>query len=675
MIYKAPCVAFGMLSGLLLCFYASFHQKLILLAVIAVLILLSLKMLSGMIKKCTFVILVFALISVVYNIVFTAVNIDSLTSMTGEAVPISGIVTDCKDSDSSSVTVKGDIGGVHGKINIYIRDSSISPGDTVSMTATVKQIENTALFNARDYYYSNGVFVTASSPSDITVTKASGLNAVYGFIRSFRDRITTKLCQYAGLEEGRFLSGMLAGRSSELPSDISLAANRSGIGHILVVSGIHVAILSMFIEKLMRILGVHRFITFALAEGTMVLFCIFSGMRSSAVRALIMMSIYYISKLIMREYDSLAALSTCVIIMLAVNPYIAANSSFLLSIAGVLGVGTAAPAVIAEFNVKSRLAKSVITAMSASVCSLPVCLFMFDEISIVSAITNTIVVPFCTAALCLCMIFAIFGGPDILSFLVKLAGLTISGVMQICRRISSLSFTYMPIKFSFIAPIVFTLFIIAVLMLLMTKNTRKFILTCLGIWCSTAVMVFAAYAVDTDKTHIRILTYDSGYLCVVSQNSDCIVIDSEGSRHKDFEKIIREEGMSNTSAVILLDNGTAEYTGYMNTSVKPDKMIFSDADNAYGVDSELLTLTDGTTIDAFGVEITYCGDKCISIKTADDLLMISSEALPTAEAENYIVTVGGLTVIRCDDKVILSKNGLDISVNSSDIGEIVNGVM
>lgn len=664
MIYKAPCIAFGMLIGLLLCFYAGFNLKLMLLAVIAVLILLSLKMLNGMSRKCTFVILIFALVSIVYNIVFTVIYVDSLTSLDGETVFVDGIVIDCKDSDSSSVTIKGKINGRHGKLNVYINNSGLSPGDAVKLKATAKQIKNTGLFNARDYYFSSGIFITAASSQDIIITKASGLNAVYGYIKSYRDQITTKLCRYAGVREGRFLSGMLSGRSSELQSDISTAANRSGIGHILVVSGIHVAIISMFIERLMRTLGAHRFITFALSEGTMILFCIFSGMRSSAVRALIMMSIYYISKLIMCEYDSLAALSTCVIIMLFANPYLAANSSFLLSISCVFGVGTAAPAVNTEFEVKSKPAKALVTAMSASVCSLPVCLSVFDEISVVSALTNVIVVPFCTAALALCMIFAIFGGPQILSFLVKIAGIIVRGVISLCQWISSFGFTYMPIRFKIVAPTVFALFIAAILIYLLRKNMRKLTLTCLGIWCSTAIMIFFCYAADLNKTHIRIHTYDTGYLCVVSQNSDCIVIDSEGNKHEDYESIISDDGIASTSAVILLENGMAEYTAYSSTLVRPDKILFEDAQKAYSSDVELLALSNGAEINAYGLEIAYCGDKCIRITTANGTLIISSGTFPKDASENYIITVGGVSVIRCGESFFISRDEVDVSIDA-----------
>lgn len=659
--HEAGLAAGGALVGLLFCFYASFPARIALIAVAAVLFVAGLFALSGKLCRAVSTALLFLLIFSIYGTVWFYMRVDRLTALSGETVTVSGIVTDCSDSDTAEVTISGNIGGIRGKVIVYLNGANISSGDRVSFEATVSELTDSASFNAKSYYYPKGIFVRCSQAGSVTVTKATGIYKLYGEIRGFREQLTTTFCSYVGPDEGQLLSSMLCGTSDSLDSGVKSSLNRSGIGHLLAVSGLHVSIIAALVAFLLKLLRVPKAVTFAISEAIMALFVVFSGMRISAVRAFIMMTIFLLASIVRREYDAESSLGVTILIMLIASPYSVADGSFLLSIAGVFGICIVEPAVSKAFGVKGKLGRTAMSAVCVYLCVMPVSVFVFDEISLVSIITNIVLTPFCTVALVLSLIFAACGVPAALSPLIEIAGVIARWVIRICEWISDLGFTYIPIKYAAVPIIVIALTAAVVLVLIATKSVRKATFSALGAFAVTVAVVFCMNFYDMNATHLKIISDGDGYLLVVTQGGKCIAIDSDGSYSTDFGYFLREEGLTAVDAVAILENGTANYSKYLSASVTPNMILFDTSASTHSnSDTELHKLTDGTILSLGDAEIELSGG-CAFVNIGDKSVVITESETP--QDGYYIYISDGVCVTNLFGEIMVARDGTEITLS------------
>ncbi len=659
--HEAGLAAGGALAGLLFCFYASFPARIALIAVAAVLFVAGLFILSGRLRRAVSTALLFLLIFSIYGSVWFCLRADRLTALSGETVTVSGIATDCSDSDYSSVTVNGRIGGIRGKVVVYLNGVSVSSGDRITFKATVSELQSNGSFDAKSYYYPKGIFVSCYQTGEITVEKATGIYALYGEMRDYREKLTTTFCSYVGLDAGQLLSSMLCGTSDNLDSSVKTVLNRSGIGHLLAVSGLHVSIVAALVAFLFKLLKAPRYLTFLVSESVMALFVVFSGMRISAIRAFVMMTIYLFSSIIRREYDAESSLGVTILIMLIASPYSVADGSFLLSILGVFGISVVEPTVSKAFGIKGRIKRTAMSATCVYFCILPVSIFIFDEISLVSIITNVFLTPFCTVALVLSLIFAACGTPASLSFLIEIAGFIARWVIKICEFISNLGFTYISIKYAIVPTLVLSLAVAVVVILFVSKNVRLATFSALGAFAVTVTVIFVCGVFDLGATHLKIVSDGDGYLLTVIQNSECIAIDSDGSYSDNFGYILSEEGLTSVDAVAILESGMANYPSYLDESVTPDIILFNTSASTHASsETELLRLTDGSTLSLGSAEILISGGYSY-VTIGDKTIVITESRIP--EDGYYIYIANGVCVTNIYGEIMVATDGVEIELS------------
>lgn len=661
--HEAALAAGSAMAALLFCFYAGFYFRIAFVCTAAVLLCLGLLLLEGRIRRAMLTVLLSALIFGIYGTAYMHLSVDGLTALSGETVTVSGIVTDCSDSDTAIVTISGTIGGIRGKVNVYMSGINVSSGDRVTFDGTISEITDSATFSARSYYYSKGIYVNCSQAGDVTVEKASGIYALYGEMRDLREKLTTEFCASVGLDEGQFLSGMLCGTRDNLSDTVRTSLNRSGVGHLLSVSGLHVSIIAALAAYLFKLLKAPRLASFAVSEAVMAFFVVFSGMRISAIRAFIMMTIFLFSSVIRRHYDCEASLGCAILIILAASPYSVADGSFLLSIAGVAGIGIVEPAVSKAFGIRGRIKRAAMSALCAYICVLPVSVFMFDEISLVSIITNVLLTPFCTVALVLALIFAICGTPAALSPLIELAGTIVGWVIKICDYISDLGFTYITIKYSAVPIIVISLTAVVVLILVISRNIRMASFAALGGFCAAVIVIFALSASDMGVTHLKIISDGDGYLLTVIQGSECIAVDSDGSYSGDFGYIISEEGLTAVDAAVILNNGRANYSSYLGAAVAPDIILFDTSSSTKSTSgTEILKLTDGTTLTLGDATILLSGGSTY-VTTDNKTLVITEGSINEADIPEdgyYLYISDGICVTNLYGDVMIARDGVEM---------------
>ncbi len=124
---------------------------------------------------------------------------------------------------------------------------------------------------------------------------------------------------------------MLLGEKEQLLHEQKQRFMETGTMHLFAVSGLHIGIITLFIAQLLACLQIHRF---AIALITLPLIFIFIqtiGCPPSAMRAFIMISIYWVSLLIRRQPNAFSALILSALIILTIDPWQLHSLGFRLS--------------------------------------------------------------------------------------------------------------------------------------------------------------------------------------------------------------------------------------------------------------------------------------------------------------------------------------------------------
>lgn len=188
-------------------------------------------------------------------------------------------------------------------------------------------------------------------------------------------------------------SGLLIGSREMIPRSILEDFQRTGLTHILALSGYNIILVISFIGIFVRVLP-RKFA--AAATIIMILFFVLlTGASASTVRASIMGSLGLIGAVSGRKSGSLRALFVTGYAMALINPFLPFhNLSFQLSFAATAGI-----LLFAE-PLKNRLAylgtsfsELIGMTLAAQFGTLPIILFAFHGFSLISLVANAVILP------------------------------------------------------------------------------------------------------------------------------------------------------------------------------------------------------------------------------------------------------------------------------------------
>ena len=131
---------------------------------------------------------------------------------------------------------------------------------------------------------------------------------------------------------------VMLGDKNALDSDVRNDFTQSGVSYLIVVSGMHLTIVTLFLRWLLRKLTANDFISFALIAVFVLAFIALTGFAPSVTRAGIMMLLFYAATLFLRQSDSFSSLGIAALFFAVPNPYIVGDAGLLLSFASTFGI-------------------------------------------------------------------------------------------------------------------------------------------------------------------------------------------------------------------------------------------------------------------------------------------------------------------------------------------------
>lgn len=266
----------------------------------------------------------------------------NLEKSLGQEVYVKGVVEhlDKKTSEIEKYIIS--VKEVNGKsvpkeksLLTIIGEKDLKLGSRVFFKATLKlPMENTnpGLFNYKLYLKTKGIYTLMSIDSNaIEKIDISNIPIRYKVKENSILTIENVFKSYLNKENNSLITSIILGDSDYLDESNVELYRDMGLAHILAVSGLHIGIISSFLMFLISRIGIKRktniFITliFIWTYGYII------GYPPSILRASILFSFLYLSKIIHKPYDSLNILSLAAIILLFINPYNLFSVGFQLS--------------------------------------------------------------------------------------------------------------------------------------------------------------------------------------------------------------------------------------------------------------------------------------------------------------------------------------------------------
>lgn len=244
---------------------------------------------------------------------------------------------------------------------------------------------NPGQFDLRQYYKSLGYLYYIEEPEVISV--AGGKNRIVYRLDSLKTSLKAVYRKCCTATDSGVYAAMVTGDRSDMDSTISELFSAAGIGHILAISGLHISLIGMGLYRLLRRIGFLCPMSAIVSGIFVVLFGVMTGNSVSATRAIVMFVCAVNAQVLGRRYDILSAVSLSAIILILKNPYVIANSGFLLSFMAIAGV-----AVVTDgFSVKWL--KWLTGPAAIQLATLPIILWFYYEVPVYSVFLNLIVVP------------------------------------------------------------------------------------------------------------------------------------------------------------------------------------------------------------------------------------------------------------------------------------------
>lgn len=337
-----------------------------------------------------------------------------LDRYTGEEIVFEGIVVRVPDRrDSASyLTVRVD----------YILDDEIRPvselvrvsvdrlepvqyGDRIKVEGFLDKpepFETDAgrVFDYPSYLAKDGIYHEMYRPHVEVIGSGEG-NFVISFLLSFKALFLEVIGKVIPEPESSLLGGLLLGEKHSLGDEATESFRRSGLVHIIVLSGYNMTIVAYAIMWLFRRLP--KGLNSSLGVLGILGFTVMAGASATAVRAALMALLVILALVLKRDYDIRRALALAGFAMIVHNPKILVfDPSFQLSFLATLGIIYLSPVFARVFKwIPGRFGfREIVSAtLATQLFVLPRLIVLSGSVSLVGVFSNIIVLPFIPATM------------------------------------------------------------------------------------------------------------------------------------------------------------------------------------------------------------------------------------------------------------------------------------
>ena len=389
------------------------------------------------------------------NLVLTGI-IDEEPQVTDDNIDLILAVDTLRQKDQSPLPL-------HGNVLVKAERYPLIPyGAQVQMTGDLDTPLNFDGFDYRTYLARQDIFSIMREP-EIEILATNQGNPLVHFLLRIKAHNQETINRLLPEPQAALLSGILLGNEQGIPDDLAQDFQVTGMTHIIAISGFNIAIVAGIL-----LVGSRYFVAYRtgawMAIFGVAIYTIFVGAEASVVRAAAMASFVILATQIMgRPIFFLATVFTAALFMTLINPQLLWDVGFQLSFAATLGlvifVGPWNRKIETRLQVQisptlirrlTRLTSDMfLVTATAILLTLPISLFHFGRFSVISPLSNLMILPAQPGVMLWGGLATILGSilPILGQIPAWIAWLFLSYTIGLVRFFANLPITTLPVSF------------------------------------------------------------------------------------------------------------------------------------------------------------------------------------------------------------------------------------
>jgi competence protein ComEC len=235
--------------------------------------------------------------------------------------------------------------------------------------------------------------------------------------QDWRAQFKHTLYTYLNTDEAGSMSAIILGDHSQIPKEINMIFRHTGTGHILVIAGLHMAMMTAMVIFVLKVVRLPRGPQIFLSIGLIFTYAMLTGGSIPVMRAAFMAAVVLAAQSAEIESDALNSLCLAALMLLLTNAADLFEVSFQLSFAAVLAIVLLYEPIEKRLSFcPSWLAGAVAVSTAAWIGITPFQLWHFGTITPVALAANLVIVPLLDMTVALGLCLAIAGGWPVLAW-------------------------------------------------------------------------------------------------------------------------------------------------------------------------------------------------------------------------------------------------------------------
>jgi len=310
-------------------------------------------------------------------------------------------------------------------VRIYRYRGTLNVGERIRFPAKLREFKNfnnPGGFDYRSYMQTRGLsFMAIVSDGRYVVPMGEGdLGIVGKVLEKIRRPLRNLLSERLSYGTSPIYAALILGERQGLTPELRKPFDRSGVGHIMAVSGLHLGLVAWLFYAILRwvlsfsyrltLMTDIRKVAAILTTVPVVTYGVITGLQVSTQRAMIMVLVFLWSVIIGKEKDAWSSLCLAALIILALMGNSLFTVSFQLSFTAVAGILWLAPLILSRIQsvklgteslARNRVLRTMVTystgliavTTAATVVTIPLIAFHFHRFPLVGLAANITVVP------------------------------------------------------------------------------------------------------------------------------------------------------------------------------------------------------------------------------------------------------------------------------------------
>lgn len=337
---------------------------------------------------------------------------------------------------------------------------------------------------------------------------------------------------------GAFLEALLLGERGQLDEITLRNLQKSGLFHLIAISGAHIAIISYFLFHFLRLFPISEQLRSLMLILGLLFYAFLVEGRPSVMRATTMTILYLLSRLFWKDLHLLNTLAAAAFLLLLFNPFQLFEAGFILTFIATLTIIVFLPRIRKYLPLLPfRLTDLFLLSLTAQLGVIPFIALIFNRITLASLILNIPAVPLVGVIMAGGWLFLLISPLN--STLASLAALALNKIIYFFLLLTQIFDGLKPFSYRICTPPLGVIIGYFLFLFLLTGQPRfRFQkgLTFLGF--SLFAFLLLLYPFSSSTSHLRLTWLDVGQgeaILVEFPGKEKMLIDGGGFQDSPFD--------------------------------------------------------------------------------------------------------------------------------------------